>query len=293
MKRLVFVFSFFLCFAIFWGCTKPISSLENDVYKSYDFEDCLSSLDSGENGKLLIGTTNGNLIVFNPKNSERISWQVGEEHVYCAFQDTSGLFVGVRNEGLRFFRHNDYTSPKRFVFSIKDTLYSVYKIEKHGEKLFCATSNGIGFLDLGKKDTDSLTLCYPYSDKAPNDFRINVLKCIGDTVYAASTVDENSKFLAFHITENGLTPIPKTQPKKNIKNFFASPDLDDNALCVIRQDYVVIGYDSFPNHDESFKSFYYCKYNVQRQSDEDYACRSGFRCILNSSPCRNCIKNRR
>ena len=222
MKRIVVIIILLVDIILLEGCKKSAIPLGNGDFNSFHFNDYLTSLDKGENDSLLIGTANGKLIVFDPKTSANYSRHVGNERVYFSYQHTSGFFVGIRNEGLKWYL-KDGSLKKQFKLAGKDTQYSVYNVEKYHDTLFCATSSGLCLIDLNKIDSDSLlTLVYPKlspNHEAPDDFKIDPIQCIQDTLYAAYSQDSTTKLLVFPIYQGSIEE-PRSYSSDKIESFY-------------------------------------------------------------------------
>jgi len=252
----LYICSIIIVMLFFWGCNKPVPPIEKSNCQVFNFHLYLSSLGLDSNRHILIGTTDGELFVFNPHNSENQSFKLGNGQIYCTYQESSGLFVGIRNEGLLWYSNNDFSDPKRFRLSFKNYDYSVYDIERYGDTLFCATSNGLCVLDLSGEISDSLTPVYPFQKKAAQDFQINKLKCIHDTLYYTSYDNSTPKLYVSSLVDGNFNNPDSILQDKKIENFFFYPNFVNNVICV-RQDSIFIGKRSFRNI-ESFSSMLYC-----------------------------------
>jgi len=262
-KRLYRKKTAYFCFILIlflhlYGCTKQTRTIEKGNYRIFDFNSDLNSLDLDNEGDLLIGTTDGELLFFNPSNNRTSSLQISNDKVYCSFQDSLGLFVGIRNEGLFFYPNNNISSKQRFKLSHKGLNYSVYDVDRNGDTLFCATSNGLAILNLSGKLSDWLTPIYPYRNTVPRDYRIRSVKCIRDTLYYVYSENDTTTLFTSSLANGKINQPKATGRNKSFYSMSAHPDYMDNTLCQIWEDSIFIGTKAIRNAGE-YRSISYCK----------------------------------
>ncbi len=233
--------------ALLGACSKTAEPTPFSSFSEYHFNDILTSLDFGSGDTLLLGTENGKVIFFNTSDATSKQEKVGDDRVYFVRQDsfpqgTPVTFVGVRNEGLKIFKDNHFSKPISLTFGSKGHLYSVYKVEREGNWLICATSNGLAKLDL--LHPDSLQALYP--SVVQPDYKISAIQRIGDTLYASY---DKLIHVIFFNDKNGSDSLLRidTYPDK-IQNLYVGTFGSTEKLIIIRKDSLVCkGMPSYEN----------------------------------------------
>lgn len=173
---------------VFASCSRMAEPELFTSFVGHSFNDVLTSLDEGTGDTLFLGTENGKVIFYDTETASSHQQNVGSDMVYVAREyalpdSERAMFVGVRNEGVKMYEGCRFDSaPHLFTYGKKGKNYSVYRVEKHGHFLYCATSNGIARLDMSNIG-DSLTLVYPLLDEVPDDYKIGAMRIIGDSLY--------------------------------------------------------------------------------------------------------------
>ena len=215
--RPFFATTFVVVFAglLLFGCqnhqTKPLFTTF-----SMPEHELITSLNSLNQDTLLVGTDQGNIYYYSPKTDDGPvdTLRVGNHRpVYVAYPSDLGLFVGVSNEGLKLFSSYGKSDrkPKQYLLQLNGdtctTEYAVYKVLKFGDTLFCATSNGLYWLNLSNLKDTILKSLYP-NRKLP-DCKIERLYLEGDSL----KVYYNDSILSFNLsgkfnTQHTSRPIP-------------------------------------------------------------------------------------
>ena len=229
------------------ACFKTAEPIPFSTFSEYHFNDILTSLDFEQGDTLLLGTANGKVIFFNTNDATSKQEKVGDNRVYFVRQDTFPdgtpvTFVGVRNEGLKVFKGHQFSKPNSIIFGVKKHHYSVYKVERDGNWLICATSNGLAKLDL--LHPDSLQALYP-SIVQP-DYKISAIQRIGDTLYASH---DTLIHVIFFDNKKGSNSLLRTDTFPDIiRNLYVGTFGSTEKLIIIRKDSLVCkGMPSYEN----------------------------------------------
>ena len=229
------------------ACFKTAEPIPFSTFSEYHFNDILTSLDFEQGDTLLLGTANGKVIFFNTNDATSKQEKVGDNRVYFVRQDTFPdgtpvTFVGVRNEGLKVFKGHQFSKPNSIIFGVKKHHYSVYKVERDGNWLICATSNGLAKLDL--LDPDSLQALYP-SIVQP-DYKISAIQRIDDTLYASH---DTLIHVIFFDNKKGSNSLLRTDTFPDIiRNLYVGTFGSTEKLIIIRKDSLVCkGMPSYEN----------------------------------------------
>lgn len=233
--------------ALLGACSKTAEPTPFSSFSEYHFNDILTSLDFEQGDTLLLGTANGKVIFFNTNDATSKQEKVGDNRVYFVRQDTFPdgtpvTFVGVRNEGLKVFKGHQFSKPNSIIFGVKKHHYSVYKVERDGNWLICATSNGLAKLDL--LHPDSLQALYP-SIVQP-DYKISAIQRIGDTLYASH---DTLIHVIFFDNKKGSNSLLRTDTFPDIiRNLYVGTFGSTEKLIIIRKDSLVCkGMPSYEN----------------------------------------------
>lgn len=272
LAKTLFVAVVFAAFFFFYSCTSreteptPFSS-----FIEHKFNDILTSLDKGENDSLIIGTQNGKLIFYNIQNAGGRQVNVGEDKVYFAkpiklSDSTRGMLVGVRNEGIKLFSRN-FSVLKRYTYGVKERNYSVYKVEQRGNKLLCATSNGLATFELPQSLdslTDTLKVVHPSSkeNNVPADYKIDAMCLIEDSLFFAR---EDTLFVMSLDKENVPhleTPKGIRPQKDRIVNLAVWDSDGKQELMIIRKDSLIAG----PCKCLNSKGYHSCQYRKSAEN---------------------------
>ncbi|MBO4645730.1 MAG: hypothetical protein J5642_04365 [Bacteroidales bacterium] len=239
---------------------EPFSS-----FAGHEFNDLLSSLDKGNGDTLILGTENGKLIFHNTTNAASQMANVGGDKVYFAYPETlpdstKVTFVGIRNEGLKMYWQSDYTfsNPKIFSYGEKKENYSVYKVIRYKNKLFCSTSNGLAELNL-ENIGDSLKIIYPklpQENTVPKDYKIEAMVAAGDKLYLA-----HKDTLIQYNPQDGTDSIAKKNGK--IKNLHWI----NQELMIVCED--TIFYDNNRGKYESPQKVHSCFFTSQNHGGDN------------------------
>lgn len=219
---------------VFGSCSKNADPKPFSAFSEHKFNDILTSLDYGRGDTLILGTSNGKIIFYNTIDASSSQDSVGNDRVYFVRQDTlpnskAVTFVGVRNEGLKWFDGNHFDKPHMLKFGKKGYHYSVYRVERDSDWLICATSNGIAILNLNK--LDSLQPIFP--DTVADDYKISSLQRIDSVLYAS-----HDKFIHKVELGNGQPRCnKKTDTCKNIiNNLYADTK---GELMIVQKDFLI------------------------------------------------------
>lgn len=205
--------------ALFVSCSRMAEPESFTSFVGHSFNDVLTSLDEGNGDTLFLGTENGKVIFYDTETAGSHQQNVGSDMVYVAREyalpnSERAIFVGVRNEGIKMYEGCRFDrTPHLFTYGKKGKNYSVYRVEKHGDFLYCATSNGIARLDLSNPG-DSLVLVHPALDEVPDDYKIGAMRMIGDLLYFA----HKDTLFTYDLTEDRLCDSNKQQT--TIRNLF-------------------------------------------------------------------------
>lgn len=228
--RALFYGFLLICSHLFFSCTRPpVESFSS--FMGIDFNDRLHSLDTADAHTLIIGTEDGKLIFYNTVYATNHQVEVGNDKVYFAHLDTLSeegavAFVGVRNEGLKMYSISQgYHYVRTFKYGIKDTNYSVYKVIRYNDELYCSTSNGLAKLHLNPT-ADSLVPCYP--DTVPPDFKVAAMVRWNQNIVFA----HGDSLFYFDLERGGMNPKKKESRVRKVKNL----NVMGNELMVIGED---------------------------------------------------------
>ncbi|VBB45716.1 hypothetical protein TRIP_D310111 [uncultured Paludibacter sp.] len=174
-KNLIFL----IYLLLFFSCNKKgtivkidldkVNQLFTDVSPA-DTNEYYTSISSGPNLDFYIGDNLGNIYIINDStNSTQFLFNASKSGsaIYKVVQNLpNNYYIGIKNEGLKFFEENKKQAKKQYKIKIKNTppfdgtQYSVYDFtfcEETGNWLVC-TSNGFYSTN---KYTDTLDLIYP------------------------------------------------------------------------------------------------------------------------------------
>lgn len=216
--------------AIMAACSRQPEPEAFSSFTGHTFNDVLTSLDNGAGDTLILGTENGKLIFYKTGHSHTHEIHVGSDKVYTVRLDTlpdssSVYFVGVRNEGLKMFRKGDFSQTCIFSYGIKSKNYSVYRVERYGQQLFCSTSNGLAVLDLAH--CDSLKPLYPSTSEVSSDYMVKSMQRFGSTLFIA----HDNELIVFDLNKNSAGTVIKRG--SNIRNLYLDTCTQQAELYVI------------------------------------------------------------
>lgn len=250
-----------VCSVLFFSCLPHTP----DTFSSFigvEFNDRLHSLDRGNGDTLIIGTEDGKLIFYNTVNGENHQVDVGADQVYFAHPITlpdsiQGVFVGVRNEGLKLLCGDKVLTT--YTYGSKGRHYSVYRVIRDGNYLYCSTSNGLAKFSLVARD--SLVPCHPivegHPDSVSKDYKVSAMVLWKQKIVFAK---EDSLFF-FDMKENRVER--KSAMGEKILNLHEF----NNQLMIIRENSIIIyGGARYPN---PYKVHSCCKVDNPKGGDND------------------------
>jgi len=131
----------------------------------YYFDEKLTSISMGEDGKFWVGSETGGLFEF--KDNHRIAYDLIEDRIYKVMNDVTAqgdsvLWMGIRNSGLQQWTKDEASGLRKlktYTIDIKGDKYSPYDFLKVGNKIYVGTSQGLFYLDL-ERDNGNLNLIY-------------------------------------------------------------------------------------------------------------------------------------
>lgn len=161
----------------------------------HSFEEKVTSVSSGNNGTVWVGSETGRIWQVNGSSSE--AFDVGDERIYKvlaakADSDHSILWIGMRNSGLQKWNlcAKELRKLKTYPIPVKENKYSPYDIVNTKDAIYVATTQGLYRLSLSG-DTDSLCLVYPEKkllmDKYGQSFVVKNLLNYNDSILWASS----------------------------------------------------------------------------------------------------------
>jgi ligand-binding sensor domain-containing protein len=193
------------------SCTMNQTEKESIGEMEFYFDERLTSISEGKDGKLWIGSETGDVFLFD--NGNRKPYDLQGSRIYKVIFDVSAqgdsvLWVGMRNAGLQVWRigkNNQVEKIKTYSIEGKDRAYSPYDFAFYRGSTFVCTSNGLYRIP-ENRDKEELELVYPSAERLKSDreFSVHNLCFRDDNTILTSTshglleydvVTENGKML--------------------------------------------------------------------------------------------------
>ncbi len=181
------------------SCSVKQSGKESLGEMEFYFDENLTCISKGKDGKIWVGSETGDVFLFN--NGDRKHYDLQGSRIYKVIPADFGdsvLWVGMRNAGLQVWRVGRGKKEEKirnYTIKKKGSSFSPYDFTAYRGKIFVCTSNGLYRTaeDLGSNE---LELIYPSEERLRSDMEFAVHNlCLTDSnSILASTIQGLLKY---------------------------------------------------------------------------------------------------